>query len=114
MPSVIVAQRSNDDPYEFLLYEQYESEQAFRDHQQTPHFKRLVLESRGTDAGPQGTAGVYDCGVSRPARRRQAACDRCGWLAFCRAGSEDRSIAAGWSGFDRASPEGRARAWRLR
>ena len=27
-----------------LLYEQYESEQAFRDHQQTPHFKRLVLE----------------------------------------------------------------------
>ena len=44
MPYVIVAQRSNDDPYEFLLYEQYESEQAFRDHQQTPHFKRLVLE----------------------------------------------------------------------
>jgi quinol monooxygenase YgiN len=27
-----VAQRSNDDPYEFLLYEQYEREQAFRDH----------------------------------------------------------------------------------
>ena len=25
-----VAQRSNDDPYEFLLYEQYEREQAFR------------------------------------------------------------------------------------
>jgi quinol monooxygenase YgiN len=38
------AQRSNDDPDEFLLYEQYASEQAFRDHQQTPHFKRLVLE----------------------------------------------------------------------
>src|SRR5262249_31421142 len=38
------AQRSTDDPDEFLLYEQYESEQAFRDHQQTPHFKRLVLE----------------------------------------------------------------------
>jgi len=38
------AQRSNDDPDEFLLYEQYESEQAFRDHQQTPHFKRLVLD----------------------------------------------------------------------
>ncbi|MGB7835057.1 MAG: antibiotic biosynthesis monooxygenase [Xanthobacteraceae bacterium] len=44
MPYVIVTQRSNDDPYEFLLYEQYESEQGFRDHQQTPHFKRLVLE----------------------------------------------------------------------
>ena len=39
-----VAQRLNDDPYELLLYEQYESEQAFRDHQETPHFKRLVLE----------------------------------------------------------------------
>ena len=38
------AQRSNEDPAEFLLYEQYENEQAFRDHQQTPHFKRLVLE----------------------------------------------------------------------
>ena len=38
------AQRSTDDPDEFLLYEQYESEQAFRDHQETPHFKRLVLK----------------------------------------------------------------------
>ena len=36
--------RSVDDPDDFLLYEQYASEQAFRDHQQTPHFKRLVLE----------------------------------------------------------------------
>jgi quinol monooxygenase YgiN len=39
-----VAQRANDNPDEFLLYEQYASEQAFRDHQQTPHFKTLVLE----------------------------------------------------------------------
>jgi quinol monooxygenase YgiN len=39
-----VAHRSYDDPYGFLLYEQYERGQAFRDHQQTPHFKRLVLE----------------------------------------------------------------------
>ena len=36
--------RSHDDPNEFLLYEQYESEQAFLDHRQTPHFKTLVLE----------------------------------------------------------------------
>ena len=36
--------RSMDDPDDFLLYEQYASEQAFRDHQQTAHFKRLVLE----------------------------------------------------------------------
>lgn len=39
-----VVQRSHDDPNEFLLYEQYKSEQAFLDHQQTPHFKTLVLE----------------------------------------------------------------------
>jgi quinol monooxygenase YgiN len=36
--------RSRDDPNEFLLYEQYKSEQAFLDHRQTPHFKTLVLE----------------------------------------------------------------------
>jgi quinol monooxygenase YgiN len=35
---------SMDDPDDFLLYEQYASELAFRDHQQTAHFKRLVLE----------------------------------------------------------------------
>ncbi|MGB6862228.1 MAG: antibiotic biosynthesis monooxygenase [Pseudolabrys sp.] len=28
----------------FLLYEQYANEQAFLDHQQTQHFKTLVLE----------------------------------------------------------------------
>jgi len=39
-----VVNRSHDDPNEFLLYEQYTSEQAFRDHQQTAHFKTLVLE----------------------------------------------------------------------
>lgn len=36
--------RSREDPKEFLLYEQYVSEQAFLDHRQTPHFKTLVLE----------------------------------------------------------------------
>jgi len=39
-----IVNRSNDDPSEFLLYEQYKDEQAFADHQQTPHFKKLVLE----------------------------------------------------------------------
>src|SRR4029078_2278632 len=39
-----VVNRSHDDPNEFLLYEQYKDEQAFIDHQQTPHFKKLVLE----------------------------------------------------------------------
>jgi quinol monooxygenase YgiN len=38
-----VSHRSVDNPNEFLLYEEYESEQAFLDHQQTPHFKALVL-----------------------------------------------------------------------
>lgn len=36
--------RSCDDPNEFMLYEQYKNEQAFLEHQQTPHFKALVLE----------------------------------------------------------------------
>ena len=36
--------RSRDNPNEFLLYEQYVNEQAFIDHQQTQHFKTLVLE----------------------------------------------------------------------
>jgi quinol monooxygenase YgiN len=35
--------RGHDDADDFLLYEVYASEQAFRDHQQTEHFKRLVL-----------------------------------------------------------------------
>jgi quinol monooxygenase YgiN len=39
-----IVNRSHDDPNEFLLYEQYTSEQAFIDHQQTPHFRKLVLE----------------------------------------------------------------------
>ena len=34
----------SDNPDEFLLYEQYVNEQAFLDHQQTQHFKTLVLE----------------------------------------------------------------------
>lgn len=39
-----VVNRSHKDPNEFLLYEQYVDEQAFIDHQQMPHFKKLVLE----------------------------------------------------------------------
>jgi len=39
-----VVHRSCNDPNEFMLYEQYKSEQAFLDHQRTPHFKTLVLE----------------------------------------------------------------------
>jgi quinol monooxygenase YgiN len=45
-PGVIhfIAHRSHDNPNDFLLYEQYVNEQAFIDHQQTAHFKTLVLE----------------------------------------------------------------------
>jgi quinol monooxygenase YgiN len=45
-PGVIhfIAHRSHDNPDDFLLYEQYVNEQAFIDHQQTAHFKTLVLE----------------------------------------------------------------------
>jgi quinol monooxygenase YgiN len=39
-----IVNSSMDDPNEFLLYEQYASEQPFADHQQTSQFKRLVLE----------------------------------------------------------------------
>jgi quinol monooxygenase YgiN len=39
-----IVHRGRDDANEFLLYEVYESERAFRDHQETKHFKRLVLE----------------------------------------------------------------------
>jgi len=35
--------RGRDDADDFLLYEIYASEEAFRTHQQTEHFKRLVL-----------------------------------------------------------------------
>lgn len=41
---LFIVNRSRDDPDEFLLYEQYVSEQAFLEHRQTPHFKTLVLE----------------------------------------------------------------------
>ena len=44
-PGVVefIANRSKDDPNDFLLYEQYIDEAAFAAHQQTAHFKELVL-----------------------------------------------------------------------
>ena len=36
--------RGLDDANEFLLFEVYTSKEAFRQHQQTEHFKTLVLE----------------------------------------------------------------------
>jgi autoinducer 2-degrading protein len=35
--------RSNEDPRDFLLYEQYVDDAAFEAHQQTDHFQALVL-----------------------------------------------------------------------
>ena len=40
---VFVIHRSPTDPHEFFLYEQYRDQEAYQAHQQTPHFKDLVL-----------------------------------------------------------------------
>ncbi len=39
-----IVHRSVDDPDDLLLYEVYASEDAFAAHQQTEHFKKLVLQ----------------------------------------------------------------------
>ena len=36
--------RSKSEPSEFFFYEAFENEDAFAAHQQTPHFKALILE----------------------------------------------------------------------
>ena len=40
----VIAHRSRDDPNEFLLYERYRDEAAFKEHQQTAHFRTWVLD----------------------------------------------------------------------
>jgi quinol monooxygenase YgiN len=41
---MFIANRAKEAPDTFMLYEQYRDEAAFLEHQQTAHFKRLVLE----------------------------------------------------------------------
>jgi quinol monooxygenase YgiN len=41
---MFIANRAREAPDTFVLYEQYRDEPAFLAHQQTAHFKRLVLE----------------------------------------------------------------------
>ena len=53
-----IANRSKEDPNEFLLYEQYVDEAAFAAHQQTAHFKELVLE-RALDLLDQRVRRAY-------------------------------------------------------
>ncbi|HEU5013013.1 MAG TPA: putative quinol monooxygenase [Roseiflexaceae bacterium] len=36
--------RSNDNPDNFLLYEQYVNEEALQAHRETPYFKRIIEE----------------------------------------------------------------------
>ncbi|WP_409300002.1 putative quinol monooxygenase [Peribacillus sp. SCS-155] len=36
------ANRSQDNPDMFLLYEQYKDEAALEDHRETPHFKEII------------------------------------------------------------------------
>lgn len=38
------AQRSEEDPYLFFLYEQYDDEAGYQAHMASPHFTRLVKE----------------------------------------------------------------------
>jgi quinol monooxygenase YgiN len=40
---MFIAHRATDDPRSFFLYEQYDDEAAFRAHEQSEHFKKLVL-----------------------------------------------------------------------
>ena len=39
-----IGHRSSEDPRVFMVYEQYESEDAFKEHGQTEHFKSIGLE----------------------------------------------------------------------
>ena len=41
---LVTANRSVTDPAKFLFYEVFSDEAAFEAHQQTPHFKRMILE----------------------------------------------------------------------
>jgi quinol monooxygenase YgiN len=38
-----VALRSSEDPDSFVLYERYESEEAFKAHQSSPHFEGIAV-----------------------------------------------------------------------
>jgi quinol monooxygenase YgiN len=40
-----IAFRSQSDPDQFLLYEQYEDEEAFQAHRETPHFRQYVEQA---------------------------------------------------------------------
>ena len=41
---LVTVNRSVSDPAKFLFYEVFSDEAAFEAHQQTPHFKRMILE----------------------------------------------------------------------
>jgi quinol monooxygenase YgiN len=43
--------RAVDDPNKFFIYEQYESQDAFKYHQQTEHFKAYRQATRGMFVG---------------------------------------------------------------
>jgi quinol monooxygenase YgiN len=43
--------RAVDDPNKFFIYEQYESQDAFKYHQQTEHFKAYRQATRGLYSG---------------------------------------------------------------
>jgi quinol monooxygenase YgiN len=41
---IVTVNRNVNDPAKFLFYEVFSDEAAFEAHQQTPHFKKMILE----------------------------------------------------------------------
>lgn len=41
---IVTVNRNVSDPAKFLFYEVFEDEAAYQAHQQTPHFKQMILE----------------------------------------------------------------------
>jgi quinol monooxygenase YgiN len=41
---LLMVNRCTDNPSQFLLYEVFRDEAAFAAHQETPHFKKLILQ----------------------------------------------------------------------
>lgn len=41
---LLMVSRSTEDPSRFLFYEVFTDEASFEAHQQTPHFRKLILE----------------------------------------------------------------------
>lgn len=43
--AMYMVSRLNDDPDQFIIYEHYRDEAAVQAHRESPHFKRIILET---------------------------------------------------------------------